>query len=157
MIVRHRFPNTGLDRTFEQLTSSLFDTPRQIGPVVKGAWQGDEYVLTVDLPGVAADAVTVQVAGQTLTLGATIDTNDWQRTLRIDRRLDPDQVHAHHVDGRLTVRIGTIDEPAARRVVIATTPPPAAIGTTGETVIETTGEPVGETTGERVGDQPTVA
>lgn len=133
MIVR-RFPTAfdrnidrHIDRTFEQLTNSFFETRRPAGPVVDGAWRNDEYVLTVDLPGVPADAVSVEITGDTLSLEARTDEMHWQRTLRLGGRLDPDKVNAHHLDGRLTVRIGTYDEPEARKVSIATTPPPAAI------------------------------
>lgn len=135
MIVRHRFPTPALDRSFdrsfdrafEQLTNSFFETRRPAGPVVDGAWRNDEYVLTVDLPGVPAEAVTVELTGDTLSLEAHTDEMRWQRTLRLGGRLDPEKVSAHHVDGRLTVRIGTYDEPEARKIAIATTPPPAAI------------------------------
>ena len=142
MIVRHRFPTTfdrtldrtfdrpfdrNLDRAFEQLTNSFFETRRPAGPVVDGAWRNDEYVITVDLPGVPADAVSVELTGDTLSLDAHTDEMHWQRTLRLGGRLDPDKVNAHHVDGRLTVRIGTYDEPEARQITIATTPPPVAI------------------------------
>ncbi len=137
MIVRHRTPlatfDRGFDRAFEQLTNSFFDSPRQHGPIVDGAWRDDQYVLTVDLPGVPADAVSVEVAGNTLTLGAQTDSMQWQRTLRLSGRLDPESVSANHVDGRLTVRIGTYAEPQARRVEIDTTPPPAAIEASSET------------------------
>jgi HSP20 family protein len=146
MIVRHRVPTTfdrtfdrtldrtfdrGLDRTFdrafEQLTSSFFDTRRSAGPVTDGAWKDDQYVLTVDLPGVPAEAVSVEVTGDQLVLEARTDEMQWQRSLRLGGRLDPEKVSAHHVDGRLTVRIGTHDEPEARKIAIATTPPQAAI------------------------------
>lgn len=116
-----------IDRAFEQLTSTFFDTRRSHTPQIDGAWKGDEYVITVDLPGVPADAVTVEVTGDILSLEARTDDTQWQRTLRLAGRLDPEQVHAHHVDGRLTVRIGTVADPEARRVVITTTPPPVAI------------------------------
>lgn len=135
MIVRHRFPTStfdrafdrNFDRAFEQLTNSFFETRRPAGPVVDGAWRDDEYVLTVDLPGVPAEAVTVELTGDTLSLEARTDEMHWQRTLRLGGRLDPEKVSAHHVDGRLTVRIGIYDEPEARKIAIATTPPPAAI------------------------------
>ncbi len=130
MIVRHRSPmsfDRSFDRAFEQLTNSFFDSQRQPGPVVDGAWRDDEYVLTVDLPGVPADVVTVEVAGRTLSLGACTDQMEWQRTLKLGGRLDPEKVSANHVDGRLTVRIGTFDEPEARRISIDTTPVAAAI------------------------------
>lgn len=131
MIVRHRYPvstfGLDFDRAFEQLTNSFFDSRRQVGPVVDGAWKGDEYVLTVDLPGVPAEAVSVEVSGTTLVLSATTDDMQWQRSLRLSSRLDPEKVYAHHLDGRLTVRIGTYDAPAPRSIQITTTPPPAAI------------------------------
>jgi HSP20 family molecular chaperone IbpA len=130
MIVRHRFPSTidrSFDRAFEQITSSFFDSRRQAGPVVDGAWVDDEYVLTVDLPGVPAEAVSVEVTGTTLALAATTDSMEWHRSLRLGGRLDPDKVTAHHRDGRLTVRLGTFDEPEARSIAIDTTPTAAAI------------------------------
>ena len=144
MIVRHRYPTTALDRSFdrafEQLTNSFFDSRRQSGPAVDGGWKDDEYVLTVDLPGVPADAVSVDVTGTTLVLGAATDTMEWQRSLKLGGRLDPDKVRANHVDGRLTVRIGTYDEPEARRIEIDTAPAPQAI--------EATSEPAGEAVGD---------
>jgi HSP20 family protein len=136
MIVRHRFPTTtfdrNFDRAFEQLTSSFFDSRRHAGPVVDGSWSDDHYVLTVDLPGVPADAVSVEVSGTTLSLVATTDTMEWHRSLRLGGRLDPEKVSAHHLDGRLTVRIGTYDEPEARPIMIDTAPMPAAIEATSE-------------------------
>lgn len=120
------------DRTFDQLVGSFFDNRRAAGPVVDAAWQGDTYVLTVDLPGVPADRVGVEVAGTTLTLSAVTDTHDqhggqhteWRRSVRLGGRLDPEKIEASHVDGRLTVRIGSIDAPAARKVEITTAPLP---------------------------------
>ena len=130
MLVRHRsvhpFDRT-IDRAFEQLTNSFYDTRRSPSPVVDGGWVDDEYVLTVDLPGVPADAVSVEIAGTTLTLGATTDSFEWKRSLKLSGRLDPDKVQARHLDGRLTVRVGTIDEPQARKVAIDTTVPDVAI------------------------------
>ena len=137
MIVR-RYPTTTLDRSFdrafEQLTSSFFDSRRPVGPTVDGSWSDDEYVLTIDLPGVPAEAVSVEVTGTSLMLSAATDTMEWQRSLQLGGRLDPEKIRAHHVDGRLTVRIGTYDEPEARRIEIDTTPAqPAIEATAGET------------------------
>ena len=127
MLVRHRTYTPTIDRAFEQLTNSFYDTRRSPSPVVDGGWVDDEYVLTVDLPGVPADAVSVEIAGTTLTLGATTDSFEWKRSLKLSGRLDPDKVQARHLDGRLTVRVGTIDEPQARKVAIDTTVPDVAI------------------------------
>ena len=118
------------DRAFEQLTNSFFDPARSNAPVVDGAWGDDEYLLTVDLPGVPAEAVTVQITGTTLALSAATDSLEWERSVRLSGRLDPEKVSAHHVDGRLTVRIGVVAEPEARSIAIDTSAPEAAIETT---------------------------
>lgn len=124
MLVRTSNPtfDRSFDRAFEQLTNSFYDR-RNAGPTVDGAWADGDYVLTVDLPGVPAEAVSVEVIGRALTLGASIDGHEWRRTLRLGNRLDADKVHARHVDGRLTVRIGTFDEPEARSIAIDTARP----------------------------------
>jgi len=138
MLVRHRHPiytldrvfdrvfDNGFDTAFEQLTNSLMSR-RHVGPIVDGAWKDDQYVLTVDLPGVPAEAVSVEVAGNVLKLGVTTDQLEWTRSLTLGSRLDPEKVTAQHVDGRLTVRVGSVDSPATRRIEIDTTPEPAAI------------------------------
>jgi len=132
MLVRHRsvspFDRT-IDRAFEQLTNSFYDTRRTASPVVDGAWDDDVYVLTVDLPGVPAEAVSVEVAGNVLTLGAMTDSFEWTRSFKLGGRLDTHKIEARHVDGRLTVRVGTVDEPEARSIAIDTTAPDLAIET----------------------------
>ena len=134
MIVRHRLTPTlainpaQIDRTFGQLVNSLFDAPA-FGPNVRADWQGDEYVITVDLPGVPAEAVAVEVTGQSLRLAAASGESQWSRAFRLGGSLDPDKVSARHVDGRLTVRIGKVEQPAARQVAIDTTPQVAALET----------------------------
>ncbi len=132
MIVRHRpaarsfAPGSAIDqsfdRTFDQLTSSLF-APRRRFPDVEAAWADDgTLVLTVDLPGVPADSVSVEVAGRSITLGAHTDSLEWSRSLQLGTSLDPAKVTARHLDGRLTVRIGAVDAPEARSIPIDTSP-----------------------------------
>ena len=133
MLVRHRTIHPfdrSIDRAFEQLTNSFYDTRRSASPVVDGAWDGDDFVLRVDLPGVPAEAVSVEAAGSTLTLGATTDSFEWKRSLKLGGRLDAGKIEARHVDGRLTVRVGTIDEPESRSISIDTTAPDIAIEAT---------------------------
>ncbi|TVR26723.1 MAG: Hsp20/alpha crystallin family protein [Ilumatobacter sp.] len=134
MIVRHRNPVAGafgsaldrsFDRTFDQLTSSLFESRGRF-PQVEAQWHDDTLVLTVDLPGVPADSVSVEVAGRSLTLGAHTDRLEWSRSLQLGTSLDPAKVSARHLDGRLTVRIGAVDAPEARSIEIDTSPEPTA-------------------------------
>ncbi len=129
---RTPFDRTPFDRTvesaFDQIVGSLFDPRRPAsGPVVDATWQNGEYVLTVDLPGVPASAVTVETAGATLTLAATTSQLNWKRSLRLGGGLDANKVSANHIDGRLTVRIGTVDAPVAHRVEVTSSPAPAEI------------------------------
>ena len=131
MIVRHRSPvfastlspafDRSIDRAFEQLTASFTDSRRR-APVVDASWDDGTLVLTVDLPGVPADAVSIEVAGTTLTLTARTDEIEWSRSLRLGSSLDPHKVAARHVDGRLTVTVGPVDAPEARRIEVDTTP-----------------------------------
>jgi len=127
MIVRHRTAPAAFDaninRAFDQLTNSFFDTRRPTGPVLDGSWNDDEYVLTVDLPGVPASAVSVDVTGTTLTVAVDTDDLSWKRSLRLGGRLDPDKVAARHLDGRLTVTVGSYDAPESRSIEISTAAP----------------------------------
>lgn len=133
MIVRTRpLFDRSFDRAFEQLTSSFFDF-RSPGPVVDATWDGDQYILSVDLPGVPASAVAVEVSGNTLTMSVDTPNLDWKRSMRLGGRLDPEKVSANHVDGRLTVTIGTVDTPAARRIEISTERPAIEAATTDTT------------------------
>ncbi len=113
---------TSFDRAFDQIARSFIDS-RATAPLVKGAWRDDTYVITVDLPGVPASDVTVDVTGTVLSLGARIDGRDWSRSIRLGSQLDPESVAAHHLDGRLTVRISAYAAPTARSITVSTEAP----------------------------------
>lgn len=119
------------DRAFEQLTAGLFSTgatrPSTARvPDVVATWHGEpgaeSLVLTVDLPGVSAESVSVEVAGRTLTLAAQTEQLQWSRSIQLGAALDPDSIEARHVDGRLTVHIAPVEAPATRSIAIDTTP-----------------------------------
>jgi HSP20 family protein len=125
MIVRHRTPasviDRSFDRTFDQLTSSLF-APVRRGPEISAEWEGETLVLSVDLPGVAAEQVSVETSGRNLTIGAQTDKMQWTRSLQIGNSLDLDKIQAHHLNGQLTVRISAVDTPETRQIPISTSP-----------------------------------
>ena len=86
--VAFRTFDRSFDRAFEQLTSSFFTTaPRT--PVVDASWHDGDLVLTVDLPGVAAEQVGVAVSGRTLTLSAQTEHASWERSISHRRRPRP--------------------------------------------------------------------
>jgi HSP20 family molecular chaperone IbpA len=126
MLIRTR-PFTfdrSFDRAFDQLTSSLQTVGRR-SPVVDAGWKDGALVLTVDLPGISGDAVGVAVAGRTLTLSAKTAELTWERSVRLGAALDPEQVSAAYVDGRLTVTVAAVAAAEPRHIEISTTPPPA--------------------------------
>lgn len=143
MIVRQRYTQPrSFDRTFDQLTRSFFETAaRPSGPTFNGSWVDDEYVLTLDLPGVPAEAVKVDVVGEflqvTVKSDSASDSVDFERKLRLNAKLDGNKVSARHVDGRLTVRIGQVDAPEARSIEIDTTAAAPALEVNGDEVADT--------------------
>ncbi len=149
MLVRTRPFNPALDRAFDQLTSSFLTGARRSEshrslarrtPAVDAAWHDGSLVLTVDLPGTPADAVGVGVAGRTLTVSVNAPDTSWERSVRLGAALDPEQVSANYVDGRLTVTVAPVASAEPRSIAISTEPAaPPAIDT-------------GETT--ETGDQP---
>jgi HSP20 family molecular chaperone IbpA len=130
---RNRYPlysPTSFDRAFDRAFARLatLSAPRPtFGPSVNGAWAEGGYELTVDLPGVPENAVGVSVAGRTLSIDVSTDELTWSRRVRLPQTLDPEQVTARYLDGRLTVTVGKTPDPEARRIAIDTTPVQPAI------------------------------
>lgn len=112
-----------IDRAFEQLTRSLFDSNRATsGPDVKGGWHDNRYVMTVDLPGIAPENVDVNVTANVLELAANVDGINWSRKIRLGEGLDTESISAHHVHGRLTIVVSKVAAAETRSVTIDTTP-----------------------------------
>jgi HSP20 family protein len=112
------------DRAFDQLTSSFFTNVKRT-PVVDASWHDSSLVLTVDLPGTPADQLGVAVSGRTLTISAKGETSSWERSLRLGEALDPEQVSASYVDGRLTVTVAAVTKPESRTIEISAGAPEA--------------------------------
>src|SRR5688572_1693754 len=100
---------------------------RSATPAVSGRWADGAYELTADLPGIPEDSVAVSVAGRTLTIDVATDELTWSERIRLPQTLDPEQVTARYVNGRLTVAIGKTAEAAARSIAIDTAPAPAEL------------------------------
>jgi HSP20 family molecular chaperone IbpA len=112
-----------LDGTFDRALTALARSYADVGHRVEGSWTDGAYQLTVDLPGTPEEAVGVSVAGRTLTLTVAGEGDStWTRRLRLAQTLDPEQVSARYVNGRLTVTVGATAAPESRTVAIDTTP-----------------------------------
>jgi HSP20 family molecular chaperone IbpA len=119
-VVRRR---PALDTTFDRALTALARSYGDVGHRVEGSWNDGTYQLTVDLPGTPEEAVGVSVAGRTLTITVAGEGDStWTRRLRLAQTLDPEQVSARYVNGRLTVTVGAIAAPESRTIAIDTTP-----------------------------------
>lgn len=122
------FSTAAFDRSFQQLVNS-FGAPayRRTGPAVRWSAADGTLTLTVDLPGVPAEAIAVEVSGRTLTLKAEHDGASWSRSTRVGAEYDLGTVAASYVNGRLTVTVGSAPAPEVRQIAVSTTAPTAEV------------------------------
>jgi HSP20 family protein len=109
------------DRTLTRLADLAFGTSalsQQAVPAASATRQDGSYVLTVDLPGVPAEALSVSVAGRTLVLDVATDNVTWNERIRLPQTLDVDATTANYADGRLTVTVPAAPAAQPRKVAI---------------------------------------
>ncbi|MER7243188.1 Hsp20/alpha crystallin family protein [Kribbella sp. NPDC000426] len=130
-------------REFDRLAQQVF------GNQTPGTWsrptampmdayrQGDQYVVSFDLPGVAPDAIELDVERNVLTvkaerrpleLGDGVEMQVAERPLGVFSRqlflgdtLDPDGIEARYEAGVLTLRIPIAERAKPRKISIAST------------------------------------
>ena len=83
-------------------------------------------MLTVDVPGVPEEALSVSVAGRTLVLDVATDKLTWNERIRLPHTLDVEATTANYANGRLTVTVPASPEAQPRKVEIAVGTPVAA-------------------------------
>lgn len=118
---------------FDRLTQRTFGTTGGIGLPMDVVRRGDELVVHIDLPGVAADKVEVTVENHVLSISAERRATQHEgdqillqerfdgaisRKVRVPDWVDADAVTADYTDGVLTVRLPVADKAKARRVAI---------------------------------------
>jgi HSP20 family protein len=117
------------DRTFAQLAGLAFGAgsfARPNSPAVSASWNDGTYVLTVDVPGVPEEALSVAVAGRTLTVDVATDNLTWNERIRLPQILDVEATTASYANGRLTVTVPAAPEAQPRKVEIIAGAPAAA-------------------------------
>jgi HSP20 family molecular chaperone IbpA len=117
------------DRTFAQLAGLALGTgsfTRSNSPAVSATWNDGAYLLTVDLPGVPEEALSVSVAGRTLIVDVATDNLTWNERVRLPHVLDIEATTANYANGRLTVTVPAAPEAQPRKVEIVTGAPAAA-------------------------------
>ena len=95
------------DRTFAQLADLAFGGgfERSFGPRVAATWNDGSYVLTLDVPGVPEDALSVSVTGRTLVLDVNTDDLTWHQQISLPQTVDVEATSATYANGRLTVTV----------------------------------------------------
>lgn len=119
---------------FDRLTQRTLGIANGVGLPMDVIRREDELLVTVDLPGVCSDQITIDLENHVLTISAerhaSYGDNDQvllqerfdgavSRRLRVPDWVDTDQVSATHVDGVLTVRLPLADRAKPRRISVS--------------------------------------
>ena len=126
-------PFRELDRMTEQLLNA---TTRPTAMPMDAYRDGDHFVIQLDLPGVDADSIDLEVERNVLTVNATRPDlpEELQRELLVHERrsgafsrqvflgdtLDADNITADYADGILTLRIPVTEQAKPRKISVAT-------------------------------------
>ena len=84
---------------------------RELAPAVDIYENGDELLLLADMPGAAAETISVTLEGSQLTITADrgelpgVERVRYQRAFRVPDGVDPDGISAELKDGVLHVRL----------------------------------------------------
>lgn len=121
-------------RDLDRLASSLFDTRRGPRRMPMDLYRdGDQYVLTADLPGIDPGSVDIDVDGQLLTIRAerTLSAGDgvkwitrereaasFLRQLNLGQGIDTDRITAAYDNGVLTVTIPVSEKAKPRKIAV---------------------------------------
>lgn len=128
-------PFRELDRLAAQMMSPSAGTWSRPSAMPMDAYRaGDELVVMFDLPGVAPDAIEVDVERNVLTVRAerrpTVHADDvemqiaerplgvYSRQLFLGENLDTDQIHAAYEAGVLSLRIPVAEQAKARKIEV---------------------------------------
>ncbi len=123
-----------LDRAFQNphgLTQGL--SGRGAYPPVNVFWDKDSAVVRLEVPGIAADALSIETHGRTLTIGGKRDVTvpdgasfhrrergagEFKRSIQLSEDLDTSRADASYRQGILTVRIPKKEEAKPRQIQV---------------------------------------
>jgi HSP20 family molecular chaperone IbpA len=126
----HRSFDRRFDRTFAQLANLAFggaSVEGTFGPRVAATWNDGAYVLTLDVPGIPEEALSVSVTGRILVLDVNTDELTWNQRIRLPQTVDVESTSATYANGRLTVTVPVAPEAQPRKVEITVAAPAAEL------------------------------
>ncbi|MDR0990185.1 MAG: Hsp20/alpha crystallin family protein [Propionibacteriaceae bacterium] len=128
-------PFRDVDRFLNQVSRSVASGARSMPMDLFR--QGDHFIVKVDLPGVKADQIDIDVDDRTLTIRAerlaetfdtTDDKNQWvsrerisgtyARQITLGSGLDVSQITADYTDGVLTLTLPVAEEAKPRKIAV---------------------------------------
>ncbi|GAA5170072.1 MULTISPECIES: Hsp20/alpha crystallin family protein [Amycolatopsis] len=125
-------PFTGFERLAQQVLGSWSGTAGTLGMPLDVYRSGDEYLVQIDLPGVAPSAIDLSVDRDVLTVKAERQRPDtaerqvaerpygtFERRLYLGEALDAERIQAAYEAGVLTVRIPVAEHAKPRRIEIS--------------------------------------
>jgi HSP20 family protein len=127
-------PFRELDRLTQQLFGTIGTTARPAVMPIDAYRRGDEYVVHLDLPGVAPESIDLDVERNVLNVRAerNVSYDDqvevhvterprgvFSRQLFLGDSLDAENVTAHYDAGVLTLRIPVMEEAKPRKIAIS--------------------------------------
>jgi HSP20 family protein len=120
---------------FDRLTQRVLGTTQGAGLPMDVIRRGDELVISLDVPGAAADKIGITLENQVLTISAERRPNYGEtdavlaqerfegtvsRRVRIPDWVNAENVTAEYVDGVLTVRLPLADKAKPRQIQVTT-------------------------------------
>lgn len=121
-------------RDLDRWTQQVFGTPARPAVMPLDAWrEGDKFVVELDLPGVKADSIDLDVDRNVLTVHAQragVDQSRemvaaerprgvFSRQLFLGDTLDADHIEASYHDGVLRLTIPVAEKAKPRRITVA--------------------------------------
>ena len=128
---------------FDRLAQQVFGTAEGAGMPVDVTRRGDELVIRFDVPGVAADGISLSLENSVLTVTATRHASygddekvlvqerfdgAMTRRIRVPEWVDGERVSAEHGEGVLTVVLPMAEQAKPRRIEIRPTSAQTSIG-----------------------------
>lgn len=122
-------------RTFDPFREIFGEAPRTVGMPMDLVRTGDDFVVSIDLPGVDPSSIDIDAEERTLTIRATRNTQtadgQWlvrerptgtfARQLTLGNGLALDRVKAGYQDGVLTLHIPVAEEAKPRKIQVSHT------------------------------------
>ncbi|MGN2638264.1 Hsp20/alpha crystallin family protein [Nocardia takedensis] len=129
-------------RDLDRLNQQVFGTPARPAAMPMDAWRdGDKFFVELDLPGIDADSLDVDVERNVVTVRATRSDLDsdrsmiaaertrgvFSRQLFLGENLDTDAIRADYRDGVLRLVIPVAEKAKSRKIEIARRNEPQAV------------------------------